>query len=378
MNITEQLNEFTILLVDDRPENLIALEEMLAQEGRTFIKASSGNEALRQVLKNNQIGLIMLDVQMPDMDGFEVAQFLKINPRTKNISIIFVTALSKGDQNILKGFQEGAVDFLHKPLNIDITKAKVNAFEKIHFYQQSLKNTVAELDRINKQLERFVYTVSHDLKSPLSGMIAILSLLEMRQEEGAFVREENAFGQEEAIEYMVLAKSAACYMSTMIDDLLAYSQKSANQQTVESVDTRELTHQIVRLLFPPPHIHVQINELMPILQTRRLKLQQVFQNLISNAVKYSDKSSGFIEIGCEDKGESVEFFVKDNGPGISADDQSVMFNLFRRGRAESSVQESSTGVGLNILKMLVEEQGGTVRVDSQLGQGSTFYFTWMK
>ena len=371
MNTPDQPNEFTILLVDDRPENLISLEEMLAQEGRTFIKASSGNEALRQVLKNDRIGLIMLDVQMPDMDGFEVAQLLKSNPKTRDISIIFVTALSKEDQYVLKGFQEGAVDYLQKPLNINVTKAKVNVFEKIYFYQQNLKNTVTELDRINKQLERFVYTVSHDLKSPLTGMIAILSLLEMRQEEGEFV-------QEEAIEYMGLAKSAAYYMSNMIDDLLAYSQKSVDQQTIERVDTRELTHQIIRLLFPPPHIQIQINESMPTLQTRRLKLQQVFQNLISNAVKYSDKTNGFIEIGCEDKGELVEFFVKDNGPGVSDDDQAVMFNLFRRGRAEATLQESSTGVGLNILKMLVEEQGGTVRIDSRLGLGSTFYFEWMK
>ncbi len=371
MNTPDQLNKFTILLVDDRPENLISLEEMLAQEGRTFIKASSGNEALRQVLKNDRIGLIMLDVQMPDMDGFEVAQLLKLNPKTRDISIIFVTALSKEDQYVLKGFQEGAVDYLQKPLNIDITKAKVNVFEKLYFYQQNLKNTVTELDRINKQLERFAYIVSHDLKSPLTGLIAILSLLEMRQEEGLFVKEE-------AVEYTGLAKSAAYYMSDMIDDLLDYSQKSADQQTVELVDTKELTQQISRLLFPPQHIQIQINEAMPTLRARRLKLQQVFQNLISNAVKYNDKTSGLIEIGCEDKGDLVEFYVKDNGPGVSDDDQAVIFNLFRRGKAKSTRQESSTGVGLNILKMLVEEQGGTLRIDSRQGQGSTFYFEWRK
>lgn len=371
MNTTDQLNEFTILLVDDRPENLISLEEMLAQEGRTFIKASSGNEALRQVLKNDRIGLIMLDVQMPDMDGFEVAQLLKLNPKTRDISIIFVTALSKEDQYVLKGFQEGAVDYLQKPLNTDITKAKVNVFEKLYFYQRNLKNTITELDRINKQLERFVYIVSHDLKSPLTGLIAILSLLEMRQEEGAFV-------QEEVVEYTGLAKSAAYYMSNMIDDLLDYSQKSAEQQTVELVDTKQLTQQISRFLFPPTHIQIQIDESMPTLRARRLKLQQVFQNLISNAVKYNDKSTGLIRIGYEDKGDLVEFFVKDNGPGVSDEDQAVIFNLFRRGRAEATLRESSTGVGLNILKMLVEEQGGALRVDSRQGQGSTFYFEWRK
>ncbi len=371
MNIPAQLNEFIILLVDDRPENLISLEEMLAQEGRTFIKASSGNVALRQVLKNDRIGLIMLDVQMPDMDGFEVAQLLKSNPKTRDISIIFVTALSKEDQYVLKGFQEGAVDYLQKPLDINITKAKVTVFEKLYFYQQNLRNTASELDRINKQLERFVYTVSHDLKSPLTGLIAILSLLEMRQEEGALL-------QDEVDEYTGLAKSAAYYMSNMIDDLLDYSQKSVDQQTVELVDTKALTQQIIRLLFLPPHIQIQIKDSMPTLYTRRMKLQQVFQNLISNAVKYNDKPSGLIEIGYEDKGDLVEFFLKDNGPGISDDDQAVIFDLFQRGRATSTLKESSTGVGLNILKILIEEQGGSLRIDSRLGEGSTFYFGWMK
>ncbi len=115
---------FTILLVDDREENLLALEEMLEQEGRVFIKASSGNEALRHALKNDRIGLIMLDVQMPGMDGFEVARLLKTNPKTRHISIIFVTAISKEEQYILKGFDEGAVDYLQKPLDINVTKAK--------------------------------------------------------------------------------------------------------------------------------------------------------------------------------------------------------------------------------------------------------------
>ena len=112
MQIFSQSQEFVILLVDDRPENILSLEEILAKNGRRFIKADSGNEALKQVLKNGDIGLIMLDVQMPDMDGFEVAHILKANPKTKDIAIIFVTAISKDEQYVLKGFEEGAVDYL--------------------------------------------------------------------------------------------------------------------------------------------------------------------------------------------------------------------------------------------------------------------------
>ena len=366
-----QSKEFVILLVDDRVENLISLEEILACEGRTFIRALSGNDALRQVLKNDRIGLILLDVQMPGMDGFEVAKLLKSNPKTKDVSIVFVTALSKEDQYVLKGFEEGAVDYLQKPLDINVTKAKVNVFEKLYVYQQNLKNTVAELDRINKQLERFVYIVAHDLKSPLTGLISVLYLLEMQVKEGCLLKEE-------AIEYTGLAKSAAYHMSGMITELLEYSRKSIDQQALEEVDTRELIQQITRLLFPPDHIHIRITGPMPVLKTRRLKLQQVFQNLISNAVKYNDKLTGLIEISCKDKGAFVEFVVSDNGPGVSDDDQATLFNLFSRGDTKPVTQESSTGVGLNILKMLVEEQGGKIRIDSTTGTGSTFSFDWLK
>src|SRR5687768_16802138 len=111
----EQQPIFTILLVDDRPENLISLEEILQTDNRIFLKASSGNEALKILLKNPQIGLVLLDVQMPEMDGFEVARLIKMNPKTQDISIIFVTAISKEEQYVLKGFNEGAVDYLHKP-----------------------------------------------------------------------------------------------------------------------------------------------------------------------------------------------------------------------------------------------------------------------
>ena len=149
--------DFTILLVDDREENLLALEEMLADENRVFIKATSGNQALRYALRNDNIGLIMLDVQMPEMDGFEVARLLKTNQKTKHISIIFVTAINKEEHYMLKGFDEGAVDYLQKPLDINVTKAKVKVFQHLYQYQQELKYTAIELRRINQQLEKFAF-----------------------------------------------------------------------------------------------------------------------------------------------------------------------------------------------------------------------------
>ncbi len=367
---TEQNDKtITILLVDDREENLIALEDMLEKKGRVFAKASSGNEALKYVLKNSDdIGLIMLDVQMPEMDGFEVAKLLKSNPRTKDISIIFVTAINTAEQYVLKGFDHGAYDYLQKPLDIHITQAKVNVFEHLYFYQKGLKNSLAEVERINKQLERFVYIVSHDLKSPLSAIITMLSLLES---------DERVVNQSELRDNIEMLSQAAGHLSGMIDSILEYSRKSLGQQTVEEVDTSELVQQIAYLLFPPRNIHVEIETALPMLQTRKLKLQQVFQNLIGNAIKYNDKEQGEIAIGGKDKGEYYEFYVRDNGPGIADADQHRIFNLFEVTSNEAH-NDSSTGVGLNILKMLVEEQGGKIWVDSVPGQGSTFYFEWYK
>ena len=129
--MAENQEQFTILITDDRIQNIISLEEILVKENRVFLRATSGNEALKLSLKHDSIGLIMLDVQMPDMDGFEVAQLLKSNSSTRDISIIFVTAINKDAQHILKGFEHGAVDYLSKPLDIEVTRAKVNVFERL-------------------------------------------------------------------------------------------------------------------------------------------------------------------------------------------------------------------------------------------------------
>ncbi|HAI82780.1 MAG TPA: hybrid sensor histidine kinase/response regulator [Chitinophagaceae bacterium] len=363
-----QTSDFTILLVDDRPENLLLLEEMLEAPNRVFLKATSGNEALKHALKNEKIGLIMLDVQMPEMDGFEVARLLKSNNKTKDISIIFVTAINREEQYVMKGFEEGAVDYLQKPLDIRVTQAKVAVFEKLYFYQKDLKDTLAQVERINKQLERFTYTVSHDLKSPLSGIITMLSLLE---DDPVIV------ANPELQNNIEMLSQASNHLAHMIASILEYSKLSLTQQTIETVDVNDLVQQIAYLTFPPKHIHIAIVTDLPSVQCSRIKLQQVFQNLISNAVKYNNKPSGLVEIGCTDKGDLYEFFVRDNGPGISPKDKAKVFDLFTTTNNTSS-QDSSTGIGLNILKMTVEEQGGRIWVESELGVGSTFYFEWKK
>ncbi len=361
-------DNFLILLVDDRPENLISLEEILDKPGRSFLKASSGNEALKMVLKNDAIGLIMLDVQMPDMDGFEVARILKSTPKTKDLSIVFVTAISKDEQYVLKGFEEGAVDYLQKPLDINITRAKVNVFERLYYAQKTVKNSLLEIERVNKQLERFVFIVSHDLKSPLAtiGMLADL----IRKDE--LVQNEKELTENASIIYEVTNK-----LSGMIESILDYSRKSQSQQTIEEVNTLQLVNEITQLFSLPERYTVSTEGDFPVIQTKKIKLQQVIQNLISNSIKYNEKSNPEITIGVEDKSDYLVFYVKDNGQGIAKKDQEKIFKLFEV-TDNTSKHDSSTGVGLNLLKVLVEEQGGKIWVDSEPGMGSTFYFEWKK
>jgi len=358
--------EFTILLVDDIAANLVALEELLAADNRKFLKATNGNEALKLALKQEQIGLIMLDVQMPGMDGFEVAELLKSNAKTRDISIIFVTAINKEEQYVLKGFDQGAVDYLQKPLDLNVTRAKVRVFEQLYFYQQQLKRTLSEKEKINKQLEQFMYVVAHDLKSPLHGVISLLSFLQ---------HDERISAEDDLRETTDMILQASQHLSHMISSILDYSRQSDMTHGAQEVDTRALVTEIARLLYPPAHIQIRVEGELPVLYTPKLKLQQVLQNLISNAIKYNDKKEGLITVSASKEAEFYTFCVKDNGPGIEEADQERVFKLFATTDNTSS-GESATGIGLNITKMFVEEQGGRLWVSSVPGEGSSFYFQW--
>ncbi|WP_423146213.1 sensor histidine kinase [Rubrolithibacter danxiaensis] len=359
-------HNFTILLVDDIEENLICLEQLLQTENRTFIKASNGQEALK-IASEQEIGLIMLDIQMPEMDGFEVARLLRLNPKTKDIAIIFVTAINKDDRFILQGFKEGAVDYLFKPLHVAITRAKVDVFEKLYLSQKELKDRIAEKEFVNKHLERFMYVVAHDLKSPLTSIRSLVSLLKS---------DERINSIKEVEQYLELLSETSAHSSEMIASLL--DQSVQNQaQAEEETDVELLVNEVARLVFKPKPVEIVIDSKLPVLKTNRLKLQQVFQNLINNAVKFNDKPEIKINVGVKDKGKFWEFYVKDNGPGVAEEDRKIIFNLFETAKGGSK-NENSTGIGLNIVKMYIEEQGGTISVNSVLGKGSNFFFDWKK
>ncbi len=355
-----------ILLVDDKKENLLALEDLLEKEGRIFHKAQSGNEALKMVL-NKPIGMVLLDVQMPDMDGFEVAKYLKSNPKTKDIAIIFVTAISKEKKYALKGFDEGAVDYLYKPLDTNITRAKVNVFETLYYQQQALKSSLQQIAQMNKQLDDFVHIVSHDLKTPLNG---ILGLVEWVQED------LDGYDNETVKENLEHIRRSAENLSSMITGVLEYSKSSKITYKRDDIDLDSFISDIIKLILPPAHIRVELQAGLPVIKGDHIKLQQVLQNFIGNAVKYNDKAEGLVKISMEEKPNCYEFTISDNGPGIDPKNHQRIFQLFQTLNPISDID--STGVGLTIVKSIVENQGGKIHVDSELGKGASFTFQWMK
>jgi len=355
-----------ILLVDDRPENLISLESILEQEGRNILKANSGEEALVIALEKD-IAMILLDVQMPGMDGFEVARLLKENSHTKDIAIIFVTALSKDEKYSIQGYEEGAVDYLLKPLDTFVVRAKVNVFSKLYMQQRELRENNELLHRTNKQLDEFVYIVSHDLKAPLRGLSSLATFLE--DEIG-----ENP--KPEIQELLTMMKSRTGRMQQLIDGILHYSRLANSKGQSENVNVKELIINIIDLVAPPDSISFQISDSLPQINCEKIKLHEVFQNLISNAIKYMDKAEGKIAIGFQEMDDEYEFWVKDNGMGIKPEHQEKIFGLFQTLLPKDECE--STGIGLTIVKKIVESEKGRIKVSSVYQEGSTFSFTWNK
>lgn len=226
------------------------------------------------------------------------------------------------------------------------------------------KRAIHDLEVVNEELKNFAYVVSHDLKAPLRAIGSLADWIAADQHDRL-----DADGQE----HLRLLIQRVRRLDALIDGVLRYSRIGRIHEAVVAIDMNELVHEIIDSLAPPTHVSVSVAQDLPTIFAEKTGMHQILQNLISNAIRYLDKPQGHIEIGCTDKGNSWCFSVSDNGPGIEPRHFERIFHLFQTLNPRDRVE--STGVGLSIVKKIVEQYDGRVWVESGVGQGSTFYFT---
>jgi PAS domain S-box-containing protein len=257
--------------------------------------------------------------------------------------------------------------FLSRAIPIINAEGKILRWFGTNTDVTDIKYAQATLEKRNQELDSFVHIVSHDLKAPLRA-IANLSQWIEEDMEGSLSADTQ--------EQMTLLRNRVLRMGAMIDGLLNYARVGRTDSTVELVEVEELLLEVIDSVAPPPTFTITIAPNLPTLYTKRLLLSQVFANLIGNALKHHDRVDGSVQVSVEDRGNFYEFAVTDDGPGIALEYQDSIFTIFQTGNPQN--KQDSTGIGLAIVKKIVESEAGTICLESQVGKGTTFYFTWPK
>jgi two-component system, sensor histidine kinase and response regulator len=384
MNTERKVN---ILMVDDEPANLTALEATLECLGQNLIQASSGTEALRHLL-DQDFAAILLDVQMPGLSGIETAVLIREREQSRHIPIIFLTGMVKTAEMMFKGYSAGAVDYLMKPIVSGILRAKVEVFVELAVARQKLQEEIAERARIaveisklnmvleqknedlvtaNADLETFGYSVSHDLRAPLRHILGYAGFLEASA--GSKLNEQER-GHLETI------KKAAQRMAQLIDDLLAFARIGQAEMRKTQVGMDALLQETLDQLQPDlanRNVIWDVHPLPQVLGDINL-LRQVWVNLVANAVKYTrQRDPANIGIHAVVQDNEVVFQVRDNGAGFDMNYADKLFGVFQRLHLES--QFEGTGIGLANVRRIVQRHGGRTWAEGKEGEGATFYFS---
>jgi signal transduction histidine kinase len=406
MENVEAVNEKSdvkILVVDDREDNLFSIETLLEKDNYTIIKANSGRQALKILLNEHDFSLILMDVEMPDMNGFETATIIYEREKLKRIPIIFITAHNQGDEYIFKGYQMGGVDYIYKPINPDLLRAKVSVFvdlyrknnqlvnheRKLLAANQSLQKEIEErkasedkvkllnkqlvennthLMAVNEELDRFAYVASHDLQEPLRKIMVFSDKILSKQDT-----------DKEVDKYLKKIISSSERMQSLINDLLQFSRQTVNATDFVNTDLNQLINEaIIELEVEVERTKAQINlDSLPIIHAVPGLMRQLFYNLINNGIKFRrPEVPPTINISCQkilnykDGRNFYKISVSDNGIGFDAKYAEEIFIVFKR--LHSFHDFKGSGVGLSICKKIVEKHNGFITASSVVGQGSTF------
>ena len=361
------------LLVDDLEENLLSLEALLKRDGLVLLKARSGEEAL-ELLLGHDVALALLDVQMPEMNGFELAELMRGVERTKRVPIIFLTAGSADRQRRFRGYEAGAVDFLQKPIEAEILQSKAGIFFDLHRQKQQiaaqrdeLRAYAEALQEADRRKDEFLATLAHELRNPLAPIRNGLQLL--RSAPAHVDREELRQMMDRQLSHLV----------HLIDDLMDVSRVSQGKIILrkERVEIADILRSAVELGRPlveagGHRLVVRESDVPLAVEADPTRLAQVIGNLLNNAAKYTP-DGGCIELAARRDGAEVLIAVSDDGVGIEAAMLPKVFDLFTQVDHSLDRAKGGLGIGLALVKRLMDLHGGSVSVESAgLGRGSTF------
>jgi signal transduction histidine kinase len=395
----------SILVVDDNRENLRLLTSVLTKQGYVVRAAPDGRLALASA-QAKLPDLILLDVMMPEMDGYQICAQLKADERTRNIPVIFVSAADQVLDKV-KAFSVGGVDYITKPFQMaemlarvqthlalramqkqieesNIQLARINdeltheIIERTRVEKELLRHTV-ELEARNEELDAFAHTVAHDLKTPLTWVIGYADLLK---------KEHAKLSDEEMYDWLDEIAKSGRRMNSIIEELLLLSSvRKVEEIEIQSLDMLSIVDQVLDRLAPmieEYQAEIVLPKTWPGALGYTLWIEEVWTNYLSNALKYGGRppqvelgatvqpSTASLANGEQERDQYVRFWIRDNGLGISPKDQARLFTLFTR---LDQVRAKGYGLGLSIVRRIVEKLNGKVGVESEMGQGSTFWFT---
>jgi len=403
-------SDIKILVIDDREDNLFSIEAILERDDYTIVKANSGRAALKILLNEFDFSLILMDVQMPDLNGFETATIIYEREKLKNIPIIFITAHDYDEDFIFRGYKMGAVDYIYKPINPELLKVKVGVFvelyrknkqlmqhekkllatnrslqkeiedrkaseEKVRSLNAQLVQNNAHLKAINEELDRFAYVASHDLQEPLRKIMVFSDKILMKNNH-----------DKETEKYFKKIIGSSQRMQLLINDLLSFSRHSTSPSDFKTTDLTMLVKEAMGTLeieIEKSNAKIHISEL-PVVEVIPSLMQQLFYNLINNAIKFRKKlvdpvihirsekikSSNTLIPKFENANDYYKITVSDNGIGFDNKYAEEIFLAFKRLHSHNDFE--GTGVGLSICKKIIEKHNGFITASSIVDHGSDF------
>ncbi len=370
MNMEINPSEYKILIVDDVMSNVLLLKVLLTNERFNIVTANNGTQALEQVEKENP-DLVLLDVMMPDMSGFEVAQHLKANPRTAEVPIIFLTALNS-TADIVKGFQVGGNDFISKPFNKEELIIRVTHQVSLVAAKRIILAQTEELRKTIMGRDKLYSVIAHDLRSPMGSIKMVLNML--------ILSLPSKMIGDEMYELLTMANQTTEDVFALLDNLLKWTKSQIGKLKVvyQNIDVVEVTEGVIEIFsmvagLKKIQIQLEAPEKLDVYADIDM-IKTVIRNFLSNAIKFSNEDSN-IEVKLEEKDGMVVVSVRDHGCGIDDENQKKLLHTDTHFSTFGTNNEEGSGLGLLLCQDFVIKNGGRLWFESKKGEGSTFFFS---